>query len=279
MQRRILLTLTVATVTTVMTMAAGCQTVEHVTKTVKDATEPPKAQTVTTPSWQAVAENIERLEVQFATTTQARLVLYRFPQQRFSWRIEQESVSSSSTTPGHRISDWAKSNMQATLIVNGAYFHEDGLPSGMVISKGKRVGKRKFDFEKTGFIIFGNEPRIVETAREPLDIASVNNGAQSYPLLINDGKVAVTNDSGKYARRTFIGLDAYNRVYIGVVPDEPLSLFEFATTLSALDVQWTRAINLDGGPSTGLSFHAPGHDEIIDSYTPVPNVIIVERIK
>ncbi|MFA6429320.1 MAG: phosphodiester glycosidase family protein [Patescibacteria group bacterium] len=221
--------------------------------------------------WRDVGQGIGRLELTVSTSTAARMVLYRFPQEGFSWRFAH-------ATSSQRVSAWADQSPRAVLVANGVYFHPDNAPSGMLLSRGKRVGLRQFDLDRTSAMVLApGKPRIIDTKTESLDIASLTEAAQSYPLLVEQGQARVQEESGKYARRTFFGTDTIGNVYLGVVPDEPVSLFELSQMLLKTQVDWMRVINLDGGPSTGVVLRTSVFDEAIDSYTGVPNVILVEK--
>jgi len=251
-------------------LAAGCEVPPELAKTVltPPATPSPSEEKS---KWQPVGEGVERLEFYTSTTTPTRLVLYRMPAKDFEWNFENSSQP-------QRVSAWAKDANDALLVVNGTYFHEDNLPSGFLVSHGTRVGSRKFDLDRSGVIAFSDQgPQLINTKTEPLDLTTVKNGAQSYPFIILDGQPSITEDSGLLARRTFLGLDRQGLVYIGVAPDEPVTLRELAQTLAGLDILWDKVINLDGGTSTGLGFRSSAFNETLDSYTTVPNVITVRK--
>ena len=143
---------------------------------------------------------------------------------------------------------------------------------------GQRVGTRQFDLDLSGLIdLSSGALKLINTKSEKANLKNLTEGAQSYPFLIMDGKSAVTEESGKLGRRTFIGLDRQQNAYVGVVPDEPITLRELSLALKTLDIDWDRVINLDGGPSTGLKFNTETYNELEDSYTIVPNVLVVEK--
>jgi hypothetical protein len=100
---------------------------------------------------------------------------------------------------------------------------------------------------------------------------------QSYPFFLRQGKEAIEKDSGLIARRTFFGIDEGGLVYVGVVPDAPITLFQLMHLLKSLPVRWQAVINLDGGPSTGLASQTREKREVIESYTGVPNVLLVTK--
>jgi len=252
-----------------MLCGAGCVPTE-VKQAIETSVQPPPPAVEEAASWQPVGNGIERLEQRFSTSTDARIVLYRFPATGFAWRFDQSGDPK-------RVGAWMDASSQAVLVINGVYFSEDFKPTGLFVSQSKRAGARQFDNNKSGLIILSPKVALLDTASEKYDVKSLREAAQSYPFLLKDGKAAIDKDTEKYARRSFFGLDRDGRVYVGIVPDEPLSLRELATALLKLDVSWDRVINLDGGPSSGLSFRSDAWHETVDSYAAVPNVIVVEK--
>jgi len=220
--------------------------------------------------WQTVDVGVERMEQQISASTTGRLIFYRFsPTSTYDWHWEH-------TTSAQSIADWMESRPQATLIANGVYFNEDYSPTGLLIIDRERVGKRRFDDDKSGMIDLEPPVRIINTKREPIDPKLMNQVAQSYPFLISDGQGAISKDSGLTARRTIIGKDAMGNTYLGILT-EPLSLYHFMRLLQVQNIAWQEVMNLDGGPSSGIATRFTNDQTTMNSYTAVPNVIIVER--
>ena len=177
--------------------------------------------------------------------------------------------------PAH-VSEWFDHVTSAVMMTNGVYFHEDLFPSGLFIHGGKRIGARQFDADKSGVLSFTPKPEILRSVLSNEQIKVWQEAAQSFPFLIEDGAIAVATDTGRIARRTFIGLDRDGNVYMGIVPFAGLSLYELARALSRLPIPWDSVLNLDGGPSSGLFVRSGDGVEGLDSFVPVPNVIAVE---
>lgn len=171
---------------------------------------------------------------------------------------------------------------QATLAFNGGFFTEDFKPTGLLISKGEELRKESpadllngiFAIDKNGT---GKLYRQNEIRPKNIDFA-IQNG----PLILDEaGKIQISKDTGKLASRTAIGLDKQGNIILIIIKqtlfntDNTVSLYDFAhilketPALSALNLH--SVLNLDGGPSTGLSLE--------DIYYPemekVQNVIIV----
>ncbi len=200
-----------------------------------------------------------------------KLRIYRFEKDAFFWRVMHGAPKT--------VAGWAEELEGEVAVANGVYFHEDMLPSGLLLTDGERVGDRLFDIDKTSVLIFGDAPRIVDTATgEFFESEGVLDAVQSYPLLVKDGKPNITEDSGLTGRRTAFGMDEEGNTYLLMTLESEPSLYVFAEALSSLDIPWDRVVNLDGGPSTGVVLEA--HPDVsINSFTAVPNVLVVTPIR
>ncbi len=215
-----------------------------------------------------VADGIDRITVN-ATTTQEQLILYRFAAGRFDWSVEHASTS-------RTVASWFEHLNKPVAVANGVYFNEDGMPSGLLIDDGIPVGSRRFDDDKSGLITLGGQPSIINTQNEYAP-ALLPEAAQSFPLLLIDGKAQVKVDTEKKARRTFFATDIRGNAYLGMAPLGSLSLYELSNLLAKSGLDLDRAINLDGGPSTGIAVQTENGLQLENSMSEIPNVIIVRR--
>jgi len=101
-------------------------------------------------------------------------------------------------------------------------------------------------------------------------------GLQSFPLLVKPGGLlgfpAQYEDNLK-ARRTVIGQDREGRILFLVAPLGHYTLHQLSLTLVDLDLGLDIALNLDGGPSSGIILAEPF--EHIPAYSLLPLVILV----
>jgi len=221
--------------------------------------------------WKLVDEidDVWRIEWIFDQAETAKMIIYRLPIKNFSFHFEHGEAK--------KISDWTLGHENLALAINGTYFHEDMLPSGLLITKKERIGDREFDLDKTGLIRLQPNLAILDTTTEIFDQTQLIEAAQTFPFLIKNGVVDIKKESGLNARRSFFGLDKDGNAYFGVVPNRSISLFKLAQILKNIEADWDDVINLDGGPSNGIYANFPFSKETLDSFTPVPNVILVER--
>lgn len=220
-------------------------------------------------NWVLIDRGFERLTYRFSSSTESIMTVYRIDPALYQFRFSNAGAP-------RRMQDWLALEPAASLVANGVYFHEDDQPSGLMMIDGKRVGTRQFDLDKSGAIIFSDDVRLVDTKTESVEFATLTNAAQSYPFLVKDGAIAVAQDSGLKARRTFFGTDREGFVYVGVVSYDELSLAELAKQLAGLSIPWRHVLNLDGGPSTGLITRFASEPSY-ETITGVPNAVLVER--
>jgi hypothetical protein len=221
--------------------------------------------------WQAMGRGVERLGYVSDEKPTVRMIIYRFEKRLFRTDIVHADVPKT-------IRAWRETLPDAIAIVNGTYFHEDLLPSGLLVDEGVRIGTRSFDKDRSGILLLGEHFEIADLSTTDIDLDRYQNYAQSYPFLIRHRLPVVESDSGQAARRTFIGTDE-NHLYLGIVPDTMVSLYRLADELTQMDIDWQDVLNLDGGSSSAMSVLVEGFPETVDGLVPVPNILTIERIR
>lgn len=148
--------------------------------------------------------------------------------------------------------------LKALAVCNGGYFHAGGDfgPSGLEIADGHRTGEFVGGGGWVGALMVrqGKASLIVES--EFRNSSDIGEFVQCSPWLMDGGVIAPVLLTGhdQRNRRTFIVTDGRGRWAMGVCSG--VGLLELARILqtpgiiSELKVQ--HALNLDGGPSTGL---------------------------
>lgn len=164
------------------------------------------------------------------------------------------------------------------LAVNGGFFTEQYRSTALVISDGVASGASYEGFG--GMLAVAEDGNVSLRAlreqpydpNEPLDQAM-----QSFPMLVFPGGTPSDfQDDGRRARRTVIAFDQAGRLLVIVSPTSVLTLRDLADWLLQSDLAIDRALNFDGGPSTGLFIEAGTLSEQIDSLGPLPLVLLVE---
>jgi len=167
----------------------------------------------------------------------------------------------------------------ALLVVNGGYYrleNDKALPNGLLVVNWEAMGSSYGAF--AGMLaITDRGPELRWLARKPYDPAEPLRGAlQSFPLLVKPGGMLGFPrelEDNQRARRTVIAQDREGRVLFLVASFGHFTLHELSAYLAASDLSLDLAINLDGGPSSGLLLTSPWEE--IPAYTLLPIVIIV----
>ena len=218
--------------------------------------------TPSTESWHIITPGVEERRF-LHSPSGTQMIVYRINprEQQFHLAIKEEA---------RFVSEWFDELSGASLVFNAAFFHEDFSPSGWVKRDGVRHSTRMFDPALSALWSIDPTLQLIDTSKHPPAFEDVITGLQSYPLLLNDGKRAVATESEKRARRTWIATGSDAHWYLGVVSSHEISLFALAYWLEAIDLPLVTALNLDGGPSTGVAYHdAPSS---LNSLGPVPIV-------
>lgn len=216
------------------------------------------------------ASGIEVVRANVSTSTRGQLVLFGFDQSVYRFSLV-------STGTRLRMDEWREAYPEMVAAINGVYFMEDLTPSGFFVGEGGGQTKRLFDADKSALILMNNKLEILDTTTSSVRFDYIKEGAQTYPILMKDGKEVLTRDTRKEARRSWVGTDRAGKVWLGVLSDGEVSLYELMKRLMGLGIEWDIVVNLDGGPSTGMFVKGGDGTIMKENLGGVPNVIFVER--
>lgn len=140
--------------------------------------------------------------------------------------------------------------------VNGGFFERDDSPIGLVVSGGKQIHPLQSAKLLSG-VIAATADRVFVLRRSEFKLGPRTRDAiQSGPFLVDNGKPVAGLGGTRRARRTIILTDGHSRHALAVCGYSTLA--EAAAILAAPNViselKLRRALNLDGGTSTGLYF-------------------------
>jgi uncharacterized protein YigE (DUF2233 family) len=162
--------------------------------------------------------------------------------------------------------------------LNGAFFAEDYRSTALVISDGAASGASYEGFG--GMLAVGQDGDVTlrPLRDQPYDPSEpLAQAMQSFPMLVFPGGVpAPIEDDGRRARRTAAALDRAGHLLLIVSPTSDFTLRGLADWLATSDLDVDRALNFDGGSSTGLFLKSGELSEQIDSFGPLPLVLLVE---
>jgi uncharacterized protein YigE (DUF2233 family) len=167
----------------------------------------------------------------------------------------------------------------ASLVINGGFFGMHGEPQGMVVSGGRLVSP--FMSRIGGGIVAAKEGVArLHNAEAPPTASEAEFAMQCRPRLVVDGSVNIRSDDGNRADRTALCLRDGGRTLDVVVArtddvagrDGP-TLFRFARSLERLGCE--QALNLDGGPSTGVAWRDGRHVRFLPPRSPVRHAVAI----
>jgi uncharacterized protein YigE (DUF2233 family) len=162
------------------------------------------------------------------------------------------------------------------LAMNGGYFDSEYRSTALVVQDGIASGESYTGFG--GMLAVHNDGTVeLRPLRDnPYDPSeSLTHATQSAPMLLFPGGVAADlQDNGQRARRSVVAIDQHGYVLFIVGPTSGLTLSELAFWLAGSDLELDRALNLDGGSSTGLFLAHGPINESIDSFGPLPIVLL-----
>lgn len=144
--------------------------------------------------------------------------------------------------------------------VNGGYFSSDYAPIGLVIVDGRTIEPLRRARLLTGVLTASSRGVQIMRTREFSRQEEFNAAVQCGPFLIDLGRPVRGLEETHQARRTFAAVAKPDRVALGFCSET--SLAELANILASAqladDFKISRALNLDGGSSSGFWFAREG---------------------
>ncbi len=251
----------------------------HITPTPTPTRTPQPTSTPIAVQWRPVGAGISQshIPVDLPDGDGTSIVYaYRLDPQKVKFRVRYDS------TEPHTIEDWLAIT-GADIVINGGYFATSTAPMGRIIVDGRMFGvPLDYGNDSIGvpglFASTGDVAEIYALGRESYNPRGMrfDQAIECYPLLLlPGGQPTFPIDTGKLARRTVIGIDEDGQVVILVSNIDVFSLYNLSEWLSNSGLRMDSALNLDGGRSTGLGVRIPGHEELVQSYVPLPVVLAV----
>ena len=196
-----------------------------------------------------------------------RLYVLRLEPALFTWGIGYHPGAPQSLTAWQAETD-------ALLVVNGGFFTEAYEATGRIVVDGIGYGLSYGHF--AGMLAMTDSSVEVRWLQErPYDMNEpLQDMLQSFPVLVKPGgRFGFTEEDGQAARRTVVAQDINGRILFIVTSETRFTLRELSRTLTFSDFELDIALNLDGGPSTGLLLAEP--QESIPAFSLLPTVITV----
>lgn len=242
--------------------------------------EPPRNPTsapapTATPSadtgWELLREGLERRQITLPEANETLTILRLAPEQ-FRWEV--------GYSPGRPqiLADWQRQT-GALLVVNGGYFTPEFTATGLIIADGQASGASYVGFGGMVVVDGAGTAALRSLADQPYNSQEEWSAAvQSFPLLVKPGGqlgFPADQEAGQRARRTVIGQDVHGRILLIIAPRGGFTLHQLSAWLTASDLELDLALNLDGGPSTGLFLADPSLT--IPAFSALPIVLLVYK--
>jgi uncharacterized protein YigE (DUF2233 family) len=231
-------------------------------------------QSIKDSGWETLRAGLERrrIDLQGAEPEAAEeITILRIDPAEFSFDVAYDPQ-------GKDLEAW-QSATGAEVIVNGGYFRrEQGefVPDGLIVSGGEAFGVSYGEYAGM-FAVGDGGPELRWLKTKPYDPAEkLRSALQSFPMLIKPGGETgfpAESDDGIRARRTVVGQDRGGRVLFLIASRESFTLRALSVYLHDSDLGLDIAMNLDGGPSSGLMLASPR--EVVPAQTVLPIVLVV----
>lgn len=146
--------------------------------------------------------------------------------------------------------------------VNGGYFDPEGRPVGLLVSDGKLIASRSKARLLSGVVSVSQGRVQIQRAAEFSNKMKPTEARQCGPFLLDCGKPIAGLNPTRGARRTFVLTGAGEKAALGYCSHVTLAqLAEILGTPGiAGELKIKRALNLDGGSSSGFWFN--GNDGV-----------------
>jgi len=141
----------------------------------------------------------------------------------------------------------------ALAAVNGGYFKPDRTPLGLRVRQGKELHPQEKARLLSGLLIVTPDRVALLRTGEFKRTASLREAMQAGPFLVDGGVPVAGLNATRSDARTAVFVDGTR---IGLISSSSLTLAQFGAVLATPGavpgVKISRALNLDGGSSTGL---------------------------
>ena len=172
-----------------------------------------------------------------------------------------------------------QSETNALIVLNGGYFRQENgvsIPNGLTVVGGEAIGSTYGEFAGM-FAVTRDGPELRWLAQVPYNpneplLAAI----QSFPVLVKPGGemgFPEQDEDNRAARRTVTAMDRSGRALFIVASAGKFTLHRLSAYLVASDLDLDIAINLDGGPSSGILLASPMEE--VPAYALLPIVITV----
>jgi len=223
-------------------------------------TAPARVSTITGSAWPETAR-IESLP----------MLVFALPLDRFHLEVVDRPMSRDLDGPLRRTA--------ADLAVNAGFFDERDQPLGLVVSQGRTLSPWRAALGGGVLGISSGGVGTLYAAEDFVAPPELQVAIQCRPRLVVDGVVNVRSDDGRRAARTALCLrdrgSVLDVVVVRAIPQQGPTLMELARAL--VDRGCVDALNLDGGPSTGVAWRQGDAVHALEPLGPIRQALLASR--
>lgn len=138
--------------------------------------------------------------------------------------------------------------------INGGFFEKDWQPLGLTIVDGERIGTWKDSSLLSGLVTVRKGKLEMLWKEEFRDRPGIEQLLQAGPRLVKDSAAVTGFRNDRETARTFLATDQKNQWLLGICTGSTLTDLAVILATPAIipEMRVNRALNLDGGRSTGL---------------------------
>lgn len=198
---------------------------------------------------------------------------WSFPLDRFALTIEDVGMAKAPLAA-------LLARTEGELAVNGGFFDPNGKALGLAISDGAVLSRASKSMSGGMLTTDGQRAQLWEAETFVLP-EGTRFGVQCKPRLVVDGALNIRRDDGHRSERTALCIrDGGHTVDVVIVRDE--SADTAGPSLFALGRHLVRrgcesALNLDGGPSTGVAWREEGQVKALEPRGPIRHAIVLKK--
>lgn len=166
----------------------------------------------------------------------------------------------------------------ALAAVNGGYFHPDRAPLGLVVSGGRTLHSLERAKLLSGMVVVSKEGVSLRRVGEFKMSPAVKEALQAGPFLVDGGKAVAGLNASRGAMRTVVCTIGTGRTALVICGWTTLAETAQILLTPGVVVEGTkvsRALNLDGGSSTGLWVRGAGEPFYLREGKDVRNYVAV----
>lgn len=220
-------------------------------------------------AWESLSEGFE--ERKFITEYDAHryeTIVFRLNNMLYQWDLHY------SKTP-RRLQAWSD-ELSAPLLMNGSFFTETYEPTGYFAVDGSVISNSSYTEGNIGTVaISQGKLRLIGSVQ---NVSEGTDAFQSFPLLLSEGLPTIDADSEKIARRTILAQNEQGQTFVILFDASPVTLHDAAQVLLSLGLELDWALNLDGGPSSGIIARGETRSATILPAAELPIVLSAKKV-